>query len=330
MAFRPDDPLLAVVSPPRAERFRALAGLAPDDPVTGDFSGWSKLVVLTPRLAVLFPRDHTMVEPLRREVEALRAVAPAGLAEVPEVLHVWEEAGISPYPVVALRRLPGVVLEGLLPELDVEALGHVVAQLGRLTARWHAAPPEPLAARPPRDLPHRRTLDRLLGARPGAPDAPDAVGRVCRALGIPRDDEARVLAAVRRVRALPRVIAHGDVHEGQVLVDPADGLRVTGVLDWQTATVDHPFSDFDFGEWGPTFWRRHRAALPALRRLWWDAYAAARGLPGDLAAAFEWVWAASHAMWRQEEPAASDAEVTGTSEDAAALARQAARALARG
>lgn len=325
--FRPDDPLLAAVSPPRAERFRELAGLRPGEPVVGDFSGWSKLVLLTPKLAVLFPRDHTMVEPLRREVEALAAVAPAGLREVPEVLHVWEGAGISPYPVVALSRLRGVILEGLLPTLDVDAVGRVVEQLGWLAGRWHRASAAPLASRPPRDRRHRTALDQLLGARPDAPDAADAVARVCRALGILRQDEALALAAIRRARELAPVIAHGDVHEGQVLVDPEDGLRVTGILDWQTATVDHPMSDFDFGEWGSTIWRRHRASLPALRRRWWSAYAAERGLPRELGAVFEWVWAVSHAMWRREEPEAADPDIAGTQEEAAAAVKAATRAL---
>ena len=136
MPLAPDDPLLAVVSPPRVRRFRELAGLNRDDPISADFTGWSKLVLLTPELAVLFPRDADMVEPLRREVEALRAVAPAGLAEVPEIVHVWEDEGISPYPVVALRRLFGTRLEVILPELGADAIGSVVAQLGTLAGRF--------------------------------------------------------------------------------------------------------------------------------------------------------------------------------------------------
>jgi aminoglycoside phosphotransferase (APT) family kinase protein len=324
---RPDDPLLAVVSPPRVARLRELLGLGPGDPVTADFSGWSKLVLLTAELAVLFPRDHTMVEPLQREVEALAAVAPAGLPEVPAVVHVWRDVGISPYPVVALRRLRGALLERLLLELDLEDIGCVVEQLGRLAARWHAVSPAPLRDRPPRDRPHRRTLDALLGSRPAAAEASDAVTHVCRALGVDGEAREHAVAAVRRARSLAPVIAHGDVHEGQILVDPEDGLRVTGILDWQTATVDHPMSEMDFAEWGPGLWRRHRAALPALRRRWWSAYAAERGLPPGLGEAFEWVWAASHAMWRREVPGAGDPELSGSPEEAVAALRDATRAL---
>ena len=43
-------------------------------------------------------------------------------------------------------------------------------------------------------------------------------------------------------------------------------FAVTGILDWQTARVDHPFTDFELGESQKTIWRRHRASFPTLRR----------------------------------------------------------------
>ena len=72
------------------------------------------------------------------------------------------------------------------------------------------------------------------------------------------------------------VLVHGDVNEGQILVD--EGLRVTGVLDWETAHIGHPLKDFDFGEWGYGIfaWDAH---FHLLRRRMWEAYAEARGSP---------------------------------------------------
>ena len=325
MPFHPDDPLLAVVSPPRVERFRKLVGIGPDDPVTADFAGWSKLVILTPDLAVLFPRDHTQVEPLRREVDALRTVAAARLPQIPEVVAVWEDVGISPYPVAAIRRLPGTILEGVLDRLDVEVIGGLLEQIGRLAARWHAVFPGPLAERPPRTLAHRKAADEILGSGPGTPDARTLAARVRDRLRLDPDEERRARAAIERARTLDPVAVHGDVHEGQVLVDPEDGFAVTGILDWQTALVDHPFTELDLGEWGPTIWRRHRAFFPELRRRYWNVYAEARGLPDDLGPVFEWVWAVSHAMRLADEKA--EPEVTGDLEEAIGRVRDATRAL---
>ncbi len=43
---------------------------------------------------------------------------------------------------------------------------------------------------------------------------------------------------------------------------PTPPHRLTGILDWQTARVDHPFVEFDLGEWGTALWRGHRVHLP--------------------------------------------------------------------
>src|SRR5262249_24465188 len=76
------------------------------------------------------------------------------------------------------------------------------------------------------------------------------------------------------VATMAPVLVHGDVNEGQILVD--DALGVTGILDWETAHVGHPLKDFDFGEWGLRIfdWDVH---FDRLRRCLWEAYAATRG-----------------------------------------------------
>ena len=328
MAFRPDDPLLAVVSPPRAERLRALAGIGPDEAVTADFAGWSKLVLLTETRALLFPRNHELVAAFHHEIEALRVVGAAGLAEIPRVLEVWEEPTLSPYPFAAVTRLPGTVLEALLAGLDAAAVGRIAAQVGALAARWHGLDAGPLKRRPRRDLAHRTGLADLLGTGEAPPQPSALVSTLAPKLQWNDTEAERALAAVQRARALEPVLVHSDLHEGQLLVDPADGSTVTGILDWQTARVDHPFTEFDLGEWGPTIWRRHRAAFPELRRRYWDAYASARGLPADLSADFEWVWAVSHAVRLTESPSHEiDADVLGGVDEAMGRVREATEAL---
>jgi len=76
----------------------------------------------------------------------------------------------------------------------------------------------------------------------------------------------------------PAVLIHGDIHDGQLL---ADGGRLSGIIDWETARVDHPFWDFDLGECGTGLWRRRRCDFSALRARGWGAYAQARGLDAD-------------------------------------------------
>jgi aminoglycoside phosphotransferase (APT) family kinase protein len=108
----------------------------------------------------------------------------------------------------------------------------------------------------------RRALDPATSADAAA-EAADLLGRRGRA-----SVWADLLGSAAQ---LPPVLVHGDIHDGQLL---ADGDRLTGIIDWETARVDHPFWDFDLGQWGTGPWRRRD--LSALWARGWRAYAQAR------------------------------------------------------
>ena len=304
-------PALAVVAPPRLARFRERLGLHDDDPIDADFTGWSKLVLLTPVHAVLFPRDHTQVEALWRDVTALRAVEPLDLRCVPVIREVFEDPAISAYPVVVLDRLPGRPLDQLVETMPIQELGELFAELGRLAAGWHQVD----VAQVP-SLPRRSSLD--------------TVAPLVDELELTPVEAAQAERALERARSLDPVLVHGDLHEGQLLVHREPPHRLSGILDWQTARIDHPFVEFDLGEWGTALWRGHRVHLRELRKRAWDAYAAARGLPDDLGAVFEWHHTCAHArkvLGIDAFPVAHGPDVVGTATEARDAVRAALRAL---
>ena len=306
-----DHPALAVVAPPRMARLRELLELGPDDPIEADFTGWSKLVLLTDRHAVLFPRDHTQVDSLRREADALRALAPLGLAVVPRVEAEWDDRDLSAYPVVVLQRLPGVLLADVVEEIDATTVVALFGQLGALAAGWHAVDPAEVP-----DLPRRAGLD--------------AFASLAHTLELGPAETQAAGWALERARALDPVLVHGDLHEGQVLVAPDPPHTVTGIVDWQTSRIDHPFVEFDLGEWGTAMWRAHRSRFPELRRQAWEAYATARSLPNDLGPVFEWYHACSHVrrlVGDRAFPVAHAADVVGTLAEARETVRAALRTL---
>lgn len=271
----PGHPLLAVVAPHRVRDLCARVGLDLDGVIEANFTGWCKLVVLGPDVAVLVPRNHTMVDPLAREVRALGVLAPHGIAAVPAVREVIDDPDLGPYPFVVCDRLPGVPLADVIEQVPPAELAALFADLGRRIAGWHAVPPVGTG------LPG--------GPRPASSGPAASVVEILGDLGV-----AAANRATARAASLDKVVVHGDLHEGQLLVDPTQPDRVTGVLDWQTARIDHPFVDFDLGEWGTAMWRAHRRDFAALRSAAWSAYADARGLPDDLGPTFELFHAASH------------------------------------
>lgn len=312
MPLPPDHPALAVIAPPRLARFRELLGLGPDDEIGADFTGWSKLVLLTADRAVLFPRDHTQVAPLRREVLALEAVNRLDVPAVPQVHEVWEDPAVSAHPVVVLQRLPGVPLASMVEQLPLATLADLFGELGRLAGRWHSLDTTVVPT-----LPHRATLEEHT--------------TLADELELDAAEARAGSHAMERARQLEPVLVHGDLHEGQLLVDAEPPHALTGILDWQTARVDHPFVEFDLGEWGTAMWRGHREEFPELRRRAWDAYALERGLPADLAPVFEWHHACSHArrlLGMSTFPVAHPPGVVGTLDEARAQVRASLRVLA--
>lgn len=199
----------------------------------------------------LFPRQQDSVEWAERELRVYRALEPAGLTLVPRVRNQWRDDAVYPFPFAEVTRLAG--------QRPADPAG-LFDQLGRALARCHMiTPPELPGARPPahQQQPHMHWLRRALDPSASGDAAAEAAGLLGRPDRLPVWRE-RLGAAAR----LEHVLVHGDVHEDQLLA--CDG-RLTGILDWETARVDHPFWDFDLGEWGTGLWRRRRAEFS---RLW--------------------------------------------------------------
>jgi aminoglycoside phosphotransferase (APT) family kinase protein len=287
----------AVLVPPQAERFASLVGVDTDRLVL-NVSGWNKLVLLDSDRVFLFPRAADGVEWFERELAAYRALASVHLSIVPRLLGRWEDPEIYPFPFAAVTRLHGEV------PADPAAL---VDQLGRAIASWHELEPPQLAgARPPahHDAPCHRWLRRALDPATCASAAAEAADR------LHSPGRARAWADLLASAAqLSPVLVHGDIHEDQLL---ADGGQLTGIIDWETARIDHPFWDFDFGEWGTGLWRRHRRDFTALWARAWLAYAQTRGLDTD-SRPLETAFRLRHALRLLDDP--GDPAVVGTIEE---------------
>src|SRR5262249_22343097 len=178
---------------------------------------------------------------------------------------------VSPYPFIALSRLPGRTWSGLEASATLDQVIKVLEGLGQAIASWHRLDPRTLprrvrarSSRRADTFAHQLDLDVLRA------DAIEAARR----LGLSYQHVSTWLGELEPLVALAPVLVHGDVNEGQILVD--DALHVTGILDWETAGVGHPLKDFDLGEWGYGIFAWERD-FDTLRRAMWEAYARARG-----------------------------------------------------
>jgi aminoglycoside phosphotransferase (APT) family kinase protein len=258
---------LAVLPGPALARFRELCGA--DGPLEPRFDGNTKHVLLTNDRAFLFPRNHTLVGQLDRECDVYATV---DHPLVPKLLGRWHEPAISPYPFFAVTRLagsaPARVAPEHLPALAAQ-LGAAVAachniELDRVPQRLWANPWQEPPAAPPTARDCYSPLRALGGAEHLAAAAAECIGPM---------SSATVLEALRAAEAMAPVLAHGDLHESQLLVDASGTL--TGILDWGFGGALSPLVDFTgvrelFGA---------DAAYGEVRRHMWLAYAAHRSAP---------------------------------------------------
>ena len=291
------DALWAVLIPPRLERFREVTGLG-DAAITADFTGWNKYVLLAGDRVFLFPREAENVEWFEHELAVDRALAAGGFTLAPQVRSQWQDEDVYPFPFAEVTRLNGQ---------RPEDLAGLFGPLGAVVARIHQVRPPDL--RWPRRIarhqrPAYRWLHRALDPATSAGAAAEAATRLDRP-----GQQARWRSRLGAAATLRPVLIHGDLHEHQLL---ATGHRITGILDWETARVDHPFWDFDLGEWGTGLWRAHRHDFSRLWATAWREYAAVRGLDPD-PAPLETAFRLRQALTLAGDP--HDPAVTGTIEE---------------
>jgi aminoglycoside phosphotransferase (APT) family kinase protein len=267
------DPLHGVLSPPEVGRFRALAQLG-DEPLEVNFDGWSKLAVLSKDRVFLFPR-RGREQDLLHGARACEALGALGVGCVPELLARWSSDELPSGPCVAFVRRPGRLWSSLEDHTSFGEWVRMLSSLGEAIATWHRIPAErlPAALSGPARFSPKDALSPVLEVVPI-----DALLSEAEPLAAGERSWLPLWrAAVEAVRAAPPVLLHGDVCENQLLVDGE--LRVTTVLDWDTAGVGHRIHDFDFGEWGLGLYR-WAEAFDRLRQVCWDAYREALGAAG--------------------------------------------------
>ncbi len=262
--------LRALLIPPQEASLRSRFSLE-DVPLQLITSGWHRLVVAAPDRVFVFPRHQGEVPMLEREAEVLSAL---GLDFAPRLLGLHREGAISPYPFLELTRIPGTSYDAVEASMSFEQVAKCLEDLGRRVAQWHQVTvPSRFHSRPEHLDPPRVS---------GVWTEPDAMTETVRlggeALRPHMGDVPTELwtEALIPIAALDHTTVHGEVSDGQFLVD--EDLRVTGVVDWDGLHHNHPFVDLDFGVGGYRICRWEQRWIE-LRRRTWEGYAAERGIP---------------------------------------------------
>jgi len=254
--------VLAVLNRGALRRFREVCEVV--GPIVPQFDGFTKHVLLADHRAFLFPRNHTIVDQLEREC-AFYATLDQPL--VPRLLGRWEDRRISPYPFFAVTRLTGRTTGAFSSEMLPTLAGRLGAEIAACHETSLALVPQRLWANawqePPPALPTAATCYSPLRELGGAERLADTAAAFT---GAARS--ARLLEALRAAEAMAPVLAHGDLHEAQLLMDTSGAL--TGILDWGFGGVLSPLVEFTCSWKTDSF--AAEAAYGDIRRHMWTAY----------------------------------------------------------
>jgi aminoglycoside phosphotransferase (APT) family kinase protein len=260
--------LRALLIPPQEARLRSRFNLG-GVPLKLIASGWHRLVVVAPDRVFVFPRHQGEVPMLEREADVLSSL---DLDFAPRLLGLHHDDEVSPHPFLELTRILGKPYDVVEASLSIEELAACLEGLSRRIAQWHQV------AVPSRFDPRPEHLDApRVSVAWTRPDKVPVTARLAAKSLRPHVREAPAdlwSEALVPIAKLGRTTVHGEVSDGQVLVD--EELRVTGVVDWDGLHLGHPFLDLDFGLGGYRICSRERYWAELRRRIW-VAYVSERG-----------------------------------------------------
>ncbi|GAB3921056.1 hypothetical protein GCM10011575_16740 [Microlunatus endophyticus] len=274
------NPLDVVLTPPQRDRLRHHLGDADLTGVELTGEGWHRFAILAGDRVLLLPRSPRWVPGLEREAAALPLLEAYDIP-APRLIDRIVDDEFWPFPVTVVSRYDARSWAAYESGADLAVVAAMLADLGAIVAAYHSIPvaamPEPIGAPTPQspdpfEAELRHFVDYL---EPGRLEK-IAFG-LAAAAGLPGRRAEHWLEVVRPCCDLAPTLTHRDMNEGQIMI--GDHGRVVGLIDWESAGVQHPLSDFDFGEWGFGIFA-WEADFAHLRQAFWQSYA--RNRSGDL------------------------------------------------
>ncbi len=205
------------------------------------FSNLTYLARLGERQLVLRRPPHgtkaKTAHDMGREYRVLERLAPH-FPYCPKVLFLCEDAAVLGAPFYGMERLEGVILRRELPEgidLGPERFGELCGNLLAVQLELHGLDLEACGFADfgkPEGYTRRQVEGwsrRYRAARTG--DVPDC-------------EEVMAWLAEKLPEEPAPSLIHNDYKLDNVVLDPADPTRISGVLDWEMATVGNPLMDF--------------------------------------------------------------------------------------
>lgn len=266
----------AILIPPQIDKFCEIFGIKEKE-LEVNFDGWHKHILTTKDTVFLFPRNPKYKKALQKELDIYEEFTHLNSVPLPKLKKRVKDPEISYYEFGAITKLSGVAFSKFQTKIKSSQVEKFLLNLSKTVSIWHKIPIKEL----PKILEVNSHTTKELSIHnwhkvalfPNKVDKAISfiiglIQKYSNNFAIGDTTRKRWIEVIREIACLDNVLIHGDVHEDQVLVESSDSMKITGVLDWETARIDNPVWDFNFGEWGLEIWDWSDNFIQFRKKMW--------------------------------------------------------------
>jgi len=266
----------AILIPPQIDKFCEIFGIKEKE-LEVNFDGWHKHILTTKDTVFLFPRNPKYKKALQKELDIYEEFTHLNSVPLPKLKKRVKDPEISYYEFGAITKLSGTAFSKFQTKIKSKQVEKFLLNLSKIISIWHNIPTNELPKILEVTSPTTRKLSVLNWHKVALSSnrVDEAISFIIGLIQKHSNDFAigdttrkKWIEAIEEIACLENVLIHGDVHEDQVLVELSDSMEITGVLDWETARIDNPVWDFNFGEWGLEIWDWSDNFVQIRKKMW--------------------------------------------------------------
>ncbi len=267
----------AILIPPQIDKFCEIFGIEQKE-IDVNFNGWHKHILMTNDTVFLFPRNPKYKKSLQKELDIYEEFTHLNSVPLPKLKKRVKDSEVSYYEFGAVTKLFGTAFSKFQANITLNQVEKFLINLSKVISVWHNIPINGLPKILKKTNP---TLNKKLSIHNWHKVALssnrtdeaiyfiiDFIKRNSSCFVVNDTTRKKWVEVIKEIACLDNVLIHGDVHEDQVLVKSLDSMEITGVLDWETARIDNPVWDFNFGEWGLEIWNWSDDFILFRKKMW--------------------------------------------------------------
>jgi len=252
----------AILIPPQIDKFCKIFDVKEKE-LEVNFDGWHKHILATTDTVFIFPRNPKYIKALRKELDIYEEFTHLNFVPLPKLKKRVKDPEISYYEFGAITKLSGTAFSKFQKEIKSKQIEKFLLNLSKVVSIWHNIPTKELPKMLEANSPTTGKLSinnwHKVALSPSRVDEAISfitglIQKYSNDLAIRDATRKKWIEAIKEIACLKNVLIHGDIHEDQVLVEASDSMKITGILDWESARIDNPVWDFNFERWELDIW----------------------------------------------------------------------------